>query len=103
MQCRTSLSISDVLAARTDLLLMGKTSSGVVRTNTKSNINNMVIVGKVTDKITRVLNYRFWPSKGSFCFADRQAIVLYLLRDYKCVGCGSGMGVFYNFQRIPLL
>ena len=49
MQCRTSLSISDVLAARTDLLLMGKTSSGVVRTNTKSNINNMVIVGKVTD------------------------------------------------------
>lgn len=66
MQCRTSLSISDVLAARTDLLLMGKTSSGVVRTNTKSNINNMVIVGKVPDRGGRPHEQRPEPEVPSW-------------------------------------
>jgi len=66
MQSKTNLSIADVLAARTDLLLVGRTSSGAVRTNTKSNINNMVIVGKVPDRGGRPHEQRPEPEVPSW-------------------------------------
>ena len=47
MKDTSSLGIADVLAARVDLACVPKTSSGVVRDNTKTKLNKMVIVGKV--------------------------------------------------------
>ena len=43
----SNLGIADVLAARADLAVIPKTSSGAVRDNTRTKLNNMVIVGKV--------------------------------------------------------
>ena len=49
MKDTANLGVADVLAARVDLACIPKTSSGSVRNNTKTKLNQMVIVGKVRD------------------------------------------------------
>ena len=65
MSDTANLGVADVLAARTDLACIPKTSSGSVRENTKTKLNKMIIVGKVRD-------LQLGPSMrmGQECFID---------------------------------
>ena len=78
MDTKPAVSISDLLAARTDLAIIEKTSSAKYRTNTKSAVNS-VVIGKVPDRGGRPSEAQV-PLPEMPAWQQRQGMRLYVFK-----------------------